>query len=83
MSTSISGISLHFPSESKCSGNEKIDYFSGTSYKNDLAEIVDLLFRDEMVIAGRTDELKNLTKWNLIIIAIRGNFILCIHIWLF
>ncbi len=41
---------------------EKIDYFSGTSYKNDLAEIVDLLFRDEMVIAGRTDELKNLTK---------------------
>ncbi len=41
---------------------EKIDYFSGTSYKNDLAEIVDLLFRDEMVIAGRTDELKNLTN---------------------
>lgn len=41
---------------------EKIDYFSGTSYKNDLAEIVDLLFRDEMVIAGWTDELKNLTN---------------------
>lgn len=41
---------------------EKIDYFSCTSYKNDLAEIVDLLFRDEMVIAGRTDELKNLTN---------------------
>ncbi len=34
---------------------EKIDYFSGTSYKNDLSEIVDLLFRDEMVIAGRID----------------------------
>lgn len=41
---------------------EKIDYFSGTSYKNDLSEIVELLFRDEMVIAGRTDELKNLTN---------------------
>lgn len=41
---------------------EKIDYFSGAIAKNDLSEIVDLLFRDEMAIAGRIDDLKNLTN---------------------
>lgn len=41
---------------------EKIDYFSGTTSKNDLSEIVDLLFRDEMTIVGRIDDLKNLTN---------------------
>lgn len=41
---------------------EKIDYFSGKSAQNDLSEVVDLLFRDEMVIAGHSDELKNLTN---------------------
>lgn len=41
---------------------EKIDYFSGVTSKNDLSEIVDLLFRDEMAIAGRIDEVKNLTN---------------------
>lgn len=41
---------------------EKIDYFSGTAYKNDLSEMVDLIFRDEMAIAGRIDDLKNLTN---------------------
>lgn len=41
---------------------EKIDYFSGKSSQNDLLEVVDLLFRDEMVIVGRSDELKNLTN---------------------
>lgn len=29
---------------------------------NDLSEVVDLLFRDEMAIVGRIDELKNLTN---------------------
>lgn len=41
---------------------EKIDYFSGITSKNDLSEIVDLLFRDEMAIVSRTDDLKNLTN---------------------
>lgn len=41
---------------------EKFDYFSNKISKNDLSEIVDLLFRDEMVIVGRVDELKNLTS---------------------
>ena len=41
---------------------EKIDYFSGAIAKNDLSEIVDLPFRDEMAIAGRIDDLKNLTN---------------------
>ena len=36
---------------------EKSDYFSSTANKNDLSEIVDLLFRDEMAIVGRTDGL--------------------------
>lgn len=41
---------------------EKIDYFSGATSKNDLSEIVDLLFRDEMTVVGRIDDLKNLTN---------------------
>lgn len=41
---------------------EKSDYFSSTANKNDLSEIVDLLFRDEMAIVGRTDDLRNLTS---------------------
>lgn len=41
---------------------EKIDYFSGATFKSNLSEIIDLLFRDEMVIAGRIDEMKNLTN---------------------
>lgn len=41
---------------------EKIDYFSGATFKSDLSEIIDLLFRDEMVIAGRIDDMKNLTN---------------------
>ena len=41
---------------------EKIDYFSGKTSRNDLSEIVDLLFRDEMIIVGRVEELKNLTN---------------------
>ena len=40
---------------------EKIDYFSGKTSRNNLSEIVDLLFRDEMAIVGRTEDLKNLT----------------------
>lgn len=32
---------------------EKMDYFSGKTSKNDLSEIVELLFRDEMIIVGR------------------------------
>ena len=41
---------------------EKIDYFSGKTSKNDLSEIVELLFRDEMIIVGRVEDLKNLTN---------------------
>lgn len=41
---------------------EKIDYFSGISDENDLSEIVDLLFSDEMIIAGEIDTLKSLTN---------------------
>ena len=41
---------------------EKIDYFSGATFKSNLSEIIDLLFRDEMVIAGRIDEMKSLTN---------------------
>ena len=41
---------------------EKIDYFSGKTSRNDLSEIVDLLLRDEMIIVGRVEELKNLTN---------------------
>ena len=41
---------------------EKIDYFAGKSAQNDLSEVVDLLFRDEMAIVGRIEELKNLTN---------------------
>ena len=41
---------------------EKIDYFSGITSKNDLSEIVELLFRDEMAIVSRIDDLKNLTN---------------------
>lgn len=40
---------------------EKIDYFSGKTSRNNLSEIIDLLFRDEMMIVGRVDELNNLT----------------------
>ena len=41
---------------------EKMDYFSGKTSKNDLSEIVELLFRDEMIIVGRVEDLKNLTN---------------------
>lgn len=41
---------------------EKIDYFSGKSSQNDLSEVVDLLFRDEMAIVGCIEDLKNLTS---------------------
>lgn len=41
---------------------EKIDYFSGQTFRNDLSEIVDLLFRDEMIIVSRVEDLKNLTN---------------------
>lgn len=41
---------------------EKLDYFSGKTSQNDLSEIVDLLFRDEMAIVGRIEELKNLSN---------------------
>lgn len=41
---------------------EKIDYFSGISDENDLSEIVDLLFSDEMIIAGEINTLKSLTN---------------------
>lgn len=41
---------------------EKIDYFSGKSSQNDLSEVVDLLFRDEMAIVGGVDDLKSLTN---------------------
>lgn len=36
--------------------------FSGKTSKNDLSEIVELLFRDEMIIVGRVEDLKNLTN---------------------
>lgn len=39
-----------------------MDYFSGKTSKNDLSEIVELLFRDEMIIVGRVEDLKNLTN---------------------
>lgn len=41
---------------------EKFDYFSGKVSGNNLSELVDLLFGDEMVIVGRVEELKNLTN---------------------
>ena len=41
---------------------EKFDYFAGKSAQNDLSEVVDLLFRDEMAIVGRIEDLKNLTN---------------------
>ncbi len=41
---------------------EKIDYFSGIAFKNDLSELVDLLLKDEMAIAARIDDLKKLTN---------------------
>ncbi len=40
---------------------EKIDYFSGRVDSNDLSEIVDILFGQEMTIAQHDDKLKNLT----------------------
>lgn len=39
---------------------EKMDYFSGKLPGNDLSEIVDLLFGEEMTIAGHIEELKAL-----------------------
>lgn len=41
---------------------EKFDYFSGKVSGNNLSELVDLLFGDEMVIVGRVEEMKNLTN---------------------
>lgn len=41
---------------------EKIDYFSGKTTRNNLSEIIDLLFRDEMIIAAHLEDLKNLTQ---------------------
>ena len=41
---------------------EKIDYFSGQAFRNDLSEIVDLLFRDEMIIVSCVEDLQNLTN---------------------
>ena len=36
---------------------EKIDYFSGKTSRNNLSEIVDSLFRDEMIIVGHVEYL--------------------------
>lgn len=36
--------------------------FQVKTSKNDLSEIVELLFRDEMIIVGRVEDLKNLTN---------------------
>lgn len=41
---------------------ERVDYFSTNSSGSDLNEIVDLLFRDKMVILGRLDDLRKLNE---------------------
>lgn len=41
---------------------EKIDYFSGKSSQNDLSDVVDLLFRDEMTITGYIENIQSLTS---------------------
>jgi len=41
---------------------EKTDYFSSSGSKNDLSEIIDLLFREKMIIAGRVEDIKNMTN---------------------
>lgn len=41
---------------------EKNDYFSGSSFRNDLSEMVDLLFRDKMIITNRVEEIKKLSN---------------------
>ncbi len=40
---------------------EKMDYFSNVPFHSDLSEMVDLLFRDAMVIAGRIEDIQKLT----------------------
>lgn len=40
---------------------EKIDYFSGKSLKEDLTEIIEVLFKDEMTIRTRSEQLESLT----------------------
>lgn len=41
---------------------EKIDYFSGGSFRNDLSEMVDLLFRDKMIITNHIEDIKKLSN---------------------
>ena len=41
---------------------EKIDYFSGKSLKDDLTEIIDILFKDAMIVSGYIEELKGLSN---------------------
>lgn len=41
---------------------EKTDYFSSSGSKNDLSEIIDLLLREKMIIAGRVEDIKNMTN---------------------
>ncbi len=41
---------------------EKIDYFAKDSINNDLNEYVDLLFRDEMLIAGHKSDIEKLSN---------------------